>query len=78
MTKEEIIEAVKFATTQTELSNTMLQIEFIMGYQKASKMMDILEENGIVEPFKGFSKRKVIDTNSYEKIIVIDTDTIEP
>jgi hypothetical protein len=40
--------------------------------------MDILEENGIVEPFKGFPKRKVIDNNSYEKIIVIDTDTIEP
>ncbi len=78
MTKKEIIEAVKFATTQTELSNTMLQIEFIMGYQKASKMMEILEENGIVEPFKGNPKRKVLDTNSYQKIIVIHVDTIKP
>ena len=64
MTKEQIIAAVKFATTQTELSNSMLQIEFKMGFHWAYKMMDILEKNLIVEPFKGNPTRKVLNNNS--------------
>lgn len=78
MTKEEIISVVQFATKQTELSNSMLQIEFKMGFHWAYKMMEILEENGIVEPFKGNPKRKILDTNSYENIIVINLKDVEP
>ena len=78
MTKEEIIKAVKFTTKHKEISDSMLQIEFKKGYNWAYKMADILEKNGIVGPRIAFYKRKVIDNNSYEKIIVIHVDTIEP
>lgn len=78
MTKEEIITVVQFATKQTELSNNMLQIQFKMGFNWAHKMMDILEKNGIVEPFKGNLSRKVLDNNNYENIIVINLKDVEP
>lgn len=78
MIKEEIIAAVKFATTQTELSNAMLQIEFKRGYHWAYEMMGILEKNLIVEPFKGNPTRKVLNNNTYENIIVINLKDVEP
>lgn len=59
MSKQEIIEAVKFATTQTELSNTILRIEFIIGYHKAEKMMDILEKNLPIRRFFYFWKYRI-------------------
>jgi DNA segregation ATPase FtsK/SpoIIIE-like protein len=78
MTKEEIITVVQFATKQTELSYNMLQIEFKMGFHWAYKMMDILEKNGFVEPFKGNPTRKVLNNNTYENIIVINLKDVEP
>lgn len=78
MTKEEITQAVKFATTQTELSSFMLQQQFKKGYNWADKMMCILEKNGIIAPYKKPYRAEVLDKNAYEKIIVIDADTIEP
>lgn len=78
MTKEEIIEAVKFATTQTELSSFMLQQQFKKGYNWADKMMYILEKNGIIAHYKKPYRAEVLDKNTYEKIIVIDVDSIEP
>ena len=78
MTKEEIIAVVQYATKQTELSNNMLQIQFKTGFHWSYKMMDILEKNGIVEPFKGNLFRKVLDNNSYENIIVINLKDVEP
>ena len=78
MTKEQIIAAVKFATTQTELSNSTLQIEFKMDFHWAYTMMDILEKNGFVEPFKGNPTRKVLNNNTYENIIVINLKDVEP
>lgn len=78
MTKEEIIAVVKFATTCSELSSSMLQIEFKKGYQWADKMMGILEKNQIIAPHNKPYRSEVLDNNNYGKIIVIDENTIEP
>lgn len=41
---------VAFVTTARKASATMLQRQFRIGYAKASRMIDIMEERGIVAP----------------------------
>lgn len=53
-------EAARFIVTQHTASTSVLQRRFSIGYNKASKIMDQMEANGIVGPAQGPKPRKVL------------------
>ncbi len=52
--------AVELAHTQTKLSTSLLQRRLRIGYPRAARLMDELEENGIVSAGNGSKSRDVI------------------
>jgi len=55
-------EAVEFLIEKAKASTSMLQRQFRIGYNRASRLMDDLEARGIVGPEDGVKPRKVIIT----------------
>lgn len=53
-------EIVGFVTTQKRVSTSMLQRKFRIGYNRAARLIDILEEKGVVGPADGSKPRRVI------------------
>ncbi|MBD3177050.1 MAG: cell division protein FtsK, partial [Armatimonadia bacterium] len=53
-------EIVGFVTSQKRVSTSMLQRKFRIGYNRAARLIDILEEKGLVGPADGSKPRKVI------------------
>lgn len=51
---------LEYLSTQEKTSTSMLQRKFKIGYNRAARIMDILEEKGIVSPQDGSNKRKVL------------------
>ncbi|GAB4268075.1 MAG: hypothetical protein Kow0029_03120 [Candidatus Rifleibacteriota bacterium] len=51
---------VKYLETQEKTSTSMLQRKFRIGYNRAARIMDQLEENGMVSPMDGSNKRRVL------------------
>lgn len=54
-------DVVKWAREQTEVSASAIQFKFILGYQRANRLISELERNGIVVPNEGSWPRKVIN-----------------
>ena len=52
--------AVELAYTQKKLSTSLLQRRLRIGYPRAARLMDELEENGIVSASDGAKSRDVI------------------
>jgi S-DNA-T family DNA segregation ATPase FtsK/SpoIIIE len=48
-------------------STSFLQRKLRIGYARAARLMDILEENGVVGPADGARPREVLDGNSVER-----------
>jgi S-DNA-T family DNA segregation ATPase FtsK/SpoIIIE len=66
---EFIREAISFVTDRGKASVSMLQRQFRIGYNRAARMMDMLEARGIVGPEDGAKPRKVlVGTRSYEDL----------
>lgn len=68
------MDALKIAVEQKQISMSTLQRKLGVGYIKAGKIMEWLEENGAVEPFLGKTSRMVLLTsdellNNYEKFL---------
>jgi S-DNA-T family DNA segregation ATPase FtsK/SpoIIIE len=57
-------EAVEFLLTKGRGSTSMLQRQFRIGYNRASRLMEDLEKRGIVGPEDGVKPRKVTITRS--------------
>lgn len=55
-----IIKAAEVAVNNGQLSTTMLQRKLKLGYARASRIMDELEERGIVSEAEGSKPRKVL------------------
>jgi S-DNA-T family DNA segregation ATPase FtsK/SpoIIIE len=53
-------EIVGFVTSQKRVSTSMLQRKFRIGYNRAARLIDVLEEKGLVGPADGSKPRKVI------------------
>ncbi|MEM4408086.1 MAG: DNA translocase FtsK, partial [Candidatus Caldarchaeum sp.] len=53
-------EAVRFAVERGEVSTSMLQRRFAIGFQRASRLLDMMEERGIVAPRDGPRPREVL------------------
>ena len=55
-----IEEAIKVVREQGKASTSMLQRRMKLGYSRAARVIDILEELGIVGPADGSKPREVI------------------
>ena len=54
-------EIVAYVISQGEISTSKLQRQFRLGYNRAARAIDLLEERGIIGPSTGSSKpRKVL------------------
>ncbi|MCL2611224.1 MAG: DNA translocase FtsK [Defluviitaleaceae bacterium] len=53
-------EAVKYVVNQEKASASMLQRKFRIGYQRASRLIESLETNGMIGPEDGSKPRKVL------------------
>jgi len=53
-------EAIKVVRQYRKASASLLQRSFSIGYNRASRLLDILEQKGIVGPAKGAEPRKVL------------------
>ncbi|HNX76247.1 MAG TPA: DNA translocase FtsK [Candidatus Rifleibacterium sp.] len=51
---------VNYLETQEKTSTSMLQRKFSIGYNRAARIMDQLEEKGLVSPMDGSNKRRVL------------------
>lgn len=56
--------AVNLVIEKQKASTSMLQRQFRIGYPRASRLMDTLEEHGIVGPNEGSKQRKVLYTQT--------------
>lgn len=55
-----VVRAAEVAVNMGQLSTTMLQKKLKLGYARASRIMDELEERGIIGPSEGSKPRKVL------------------
>lgn len=53
-------EAVRFVVDRGQASTSMLQRRFSIGFQRASRLLDLMEERGIVGPRDGPRPREVL------------------
>ena len=57
---EYLMEAIELAASLDNLSVSMLQRRFRIGFNRASRLMDMLEERGVVGPPEGSKPRPVL------------------
>ena len=57
-----IVKAAEIAVDMGQLSTTKLQRILKLGYAKAARIVDALEERGVVGPSEGAKARKVLMT----------------
>lgn len=53
-------DAVKLVQKEGKASTSLLQRHLRIGYGKAARIMDLMEENGIIGPADGASPREVL------------------
>ena len=56
---ERLQEIIQYCETAEEISTSYLQRHFRLGYARAARIMDQLEELGIIEPYAGTKPRKI-------------------
>lgn len=66
-TEDNLYEEVKrFVITNQRASTSLIQRKFSIGYNRASRLMDALEENGVVGPQNGAKPREIFINNFEE------------
>ena len=53
-------EIVEFVVTQGKASASLLQRRFRLGYNRAARVIDLMEERGIIGPSNGSKPREVL------------------
>ena len=53
-------EIVEFVITSQKASASLLQRRFKLGYNRAARIIDLLEERGIIGPSRGSKPREVL------------------
>lgn len=59
---------LSYLGTQEKTSTSMLQRKFRIGYNRAARIMDQLEEKGLVSPMDGSNKRRVLNGRSSTQV----------
>lgn len=59
---ELLADAIEFVVTSEKASTSLLQRRFRVGYNRAARMIDALEERGIIGPSRGSKPREVLIT----------------
>ena len=60
VTDEELEQAISIIRMENKASVSLLQRRMNIGYAKAAKIIDALEEKGVVGPYNGSSPREVL------------------
>ena len=72
LSKDELYEdAVKVVLETRHASVSVLQRRFGLGYSRAARLIDMMEEEGIVGPYRGSKPREILveeGTGKREKI----------
>ena len=55
-----------FVIQSQKASTSLIQRRFSIGYSRAARLMDVLEENGIIGPARGSKPREILVKNSLE------------
>jgi len=58
-------EIVDFAITSGKISASLIQRRFRLGYNRAARIIDLLEERGIVGPQNGSKPREILQKSSH-------------
>jgi len=66
---EKLEEAIEFVVEAGQASTSSLQRRFKLGYGRAARLIDIMEQMGVVGPFEGSKPRQVLMTKQewYER-----------
>ena len=62
-----IEEVIKFIKVQQKASTSLLQRRFGIGYNRAARLIDLLEEKGIIGPVNGSKAREVYIKNDQQE-----------
>ena len=57
-----IMPAIQVAVSAGQLSTSLLQRKLSLGYARAARIVDILEQMGIVSGFEGSKPRRILIT----------------
>ena len=57
-------EAKQFVIQTQKASTSLIQRKFSIGYQRAARLIDMMEDNGIVGPSRGSKPREVYIKNN--------------
>lgn len=68
-------EAVKVVVAAGCASTSLLQIQLKLGYARAARLIDIMEENGVVGPYEGAKPRRILSTSSAAPKNTFTTDS---
>ncbi len=58
-----LIEAINLVIHEGTASTALLQRKLKLGYARAARLLDLMEERGVVGPYNGSKSRKVLITN---------------
>ena len=58
-------EAISIAVSSGTIATSLLQRKLKIGYGRAARIIDEMEERGIVGPFEGKSRRVLIDKQQW-------------
>ncbi len=73
---KETMDAIAVVVESQSASTTLLQRKLKIGYAKAARIMDELEEKGVIGPFEGSKPRKVLMTKQqYMEMLALNDDT---
>ena len=73
-----LLEAIDIANNQETISTSLLQRRLRIGYPRAARIMDSLEEQGIVDAGDGSNARKVISHSDIQQTEHSDNDEEDP